>query len=668
MHELKRVLGSPLRWLTLLLIAAVNLALFAGYCRSIPAQTDEESAEYLEYIAEGYHVYLDRVSTQSKEQTILGGLRQSDDFLSRNLQKTRADYAKLQGICVRAGENRGINAVTDFGITDFLLLILPLLLVFSFAAERSAQITELLRAAKNGRARLTLWRIASVCIVSCVCAAVLCGSNVIFAHTLFGSPDYTRAIQSVPAFQLCAYRISIGGYLLASTAIKAAAVTLTALTVWLIWAMFRQIPAAAISLAGFGTAWLCHRVILPTASVNLLKFCNLFAMLSPEVFFTRYANLNLFGYPVGFLPCMLIFGGICLLLCAILCTILLGVCRPVKIGTASEILKDRIARQISNLMPRLSLFGYEGRKILLTEGGILILLVGALYGASLYKSMQIYAPISQEITDVYSEYEGEVTAEKITDCENKIEVFARGIAERREKIAQLEQADSHSPMTVYRLLDEIRELEHKKDLYTAFLQRMEALAAYRSETGYDAWLIRQNGWNLLFSERAAVRRCAAALLLILVFLFAPVFAYENRCGALPLLRSTVHGRARLLRTKLCWVLLLTLLAAVGFHGIYAAQVMQNAVLPLPEAPAHSLDIMRQIPVKCTLRVCVILLYLLRYLASLAIAAAVLCISRCSRHPQAALLTALSVFLLPAALAEIGMPLPDPVRFLCLSFA
>lgn len=666
MHELKRVFANPLRWLTLLLIAAVNLALFAGYCRSIPAQTAEEAAEYLEYIAHGYDDYLDRVSTQSEAQTILGGLRQSDDFVSRNLQKTRADYAKLQGITVREGENRGICAVTDFGITDFLVLIMPLLLVLSFAAERGAQVTELLRTAQNGRAPLTLWRIAAVFLLSCICTAVLYGSNIVFAHVLFGNPDYTRAVQSVPAFQLCAYRVSIGGYLLAAAAIRTAAVTLTALAVWLIWGMFRQVPAIAVSVGLFGTAWLCHRLILPTASLNLLKFCNLFAMLSPEVFFTRYANLNLLGHTVGFMPCMLVFGGFCLLFCCVLCTVLLGICRPVKIGAATEIMKDRIAKRISRIQPRLSLFGYEGRKLLISEGGILILLAGVLYAGSLYQSMHISAPLNPELTAIYIEYEGEVTAENIENCQFKIEGFEQAIAERREKLARLEQAERRDPTIISKLNGEIFELQHQLDLYTAFLQRMEALADYRSETGNDAWLIRQNGWNLLFTETAPARRCTTALLLVLVFLFAPLFAYENRCGALPLLRSTVHGRGRLLHTKLCWVLLLTLLSSFAFHGIYAALVIQNTVLPFPDAPAHSLDLLRKFPLTCSLYTCGVMLYLLRYLAALAVAAAVLCISRCSRHPQAALLTALAVFLLPAALAEIGMPLPDPVRFLCLS--
>ena len=153
--------------------------------------------------------------------------------------------------------------------------------------------------------------------------------------------------------------------------------------------------------------------------------------------------------------------------------------------------------------------------------------------------------------------------------------------------------------------DEIADLREWLDLYTAFADRMDALRSYTAETGYDTWLVRQNGWQTLYTETAQVRRCCMALL-------------------------------------------------------------KTGMLVLPEAPMHSVDILRFVPVHCSLRTAAAGLYLLRYLITLAAAGAVLLISRFSKNPQAALLTALSVLLLPAALAELGLPVPDPVHWLALS--
>lgn len=663
MYELKRIFGSPKHWLILLLIAAVNLALFAGYCRSIPELTPAESAEYSEYIAEGYAAYLERVTAQSEEQSVLGALRPADDFVSRNLQKTRDDYAKLNGITVTSGENRGICAVTDFGVTDFLLLILPLLLVLSFAHERHTQITDLLRTAPNGRIRLTAWRVLAVLLLSCVCVMTLYGGNILFACGLFGNPDGIRAVQSIPAFQLCAYRISVGGYLFAAAVIKVFAVWLFALTVWLIWSIFHQLLAIAISAISFGAAWICHRLILPTADLNLLKFCNPFAMLTPETFFIRYANLNLLGRPYGFLRCMAVWGCVSVVVCVMLCVILLGICRPVTVGAAAERIKDRIAEFACRYLPRHTPFGYEGRKILLSEGGILVLLAGTVYGVSLYRSMQISAPMNPDLTAIYMEYEGEVTEDKTHRCENKIDVLEEAVAERERTLARLMQAENPDERMMMDLRSEIALLRYQIELYTAFLDRMHSLIQYREETGYDAWLLRQNGWNLLFTETAPIRRCCTAMLIVLVFLFSPVMAYENRFGISPLLRSTKNGRGALLSCKIVWTVLLTLLVAAAFHGIFLYRLIQNVQLPLPGAPAHSLDLLRILPFQGSLYLCVMMLYVLRYLAASVFAAAVLCISRICRHPQASLFAALAIFLLPAALAEIGMPLLDPVRFL-----
>ena len=666
MYELRRIFLDLRRWLILLLIAAVNLALFAGYCRTVPEVTEQEQASYETYLDGGYAGYLERVSAQSDEQALLGTLRPANDFVSRNLQRTRADYARLAGTVVTAGENRGLRALYDFHITDYLLLIAPMLLAVSFAAERRTEITAMLRTAKNGRTPLTLWRMAALALISVFSVAVLYGSDVIFAHGYFGDPGYLRSIQSSPDFQLCAYRVTVGGYLLRTAILKSCAVWLISAAVWLIWGMLHTLPAAVSSGALLGGAFLCWRLILPTSTRNPLKFCNLFAMLSPETFFLRYANLNIFGSPRGFLPGMITAGAVFGLLCTALTVVLIGICRPMTLGAGAAALTDRIAKFRSRHLPRLSRLGYEGRKILISEGGILVLAAAAVWCVSLVRTVEVQLPLNYRIEQLYYKYEGEITEEKRAECQERIEWYESEIETREKKIEQLMDSPDPPLDWIQAIRDEIADLREWLDLYTAFADRMDALRSYTAETGYDTWLVRQNGWQTLYTETAQVRRCCMALLIAVVFLFAPVMAYENRSGAGPLLRSTRHGRGGLLGCKLCWTALLVLIPAAGFHAVYFAALLKTGMLVLPEAPMHSVDILRFVPVHCSLRTAAAGLYLLRYLITLAAAGAVLLISRFSKNPQAALLTALSVLLLPAALAELGLPVPDPVHWLALS--
>ncbi len=666
MYELRRIFFDLRRWLILLLIAAVNLALFAGYCRTVPEVTEQEQAAYETYLNGGYADYLERVSAQSDEQALLGTLRPATDFVTRNLQRTRADYARLAGTVVTAGENRGLRALCDFHITDYLLLIAPMLLAVSFAAERRTEITAMLRTAKKGRVPLTLWRMAALALLSAISVAVLYGSDLVFAHGFFGDPGYARTIQSSPDFQLCAYRVTVGGYLLRTAILKACAVWLISAAVWLIWGMLHTLPAAIGSGVLLGAQFLFWRLILPTSTRNPLKFCNLFAMLSPETFFLRYANLNIFGSPRGFLPGMITAGTVFGLLCTVLLIVLIGICRPMTLGAGAAAVTDRIAKFRSRHLQRLSRFGYEGRKILISEGGVLVLAAAGIWCVSLVRTVDVQLPLNYRIEQLYNRFEGEITEEKRADCQTQIAWYEGEIDEREKKIERLMDSPDPPLDWIQAIRDEIANLQEWLDLYRAFADRMDALTAYTAETGYDAWLVRQNGWQTLFTETAQVRRCCMALLIVTVFLFAPVMAYENRSGAGPLLRSTRHGRGGLLRCKLLWTALLVLITAAGFHAVYFAALQKTGMLVLPEAPMHSVDLLRFVPVHCSLRTAAAGLYLLRWLVTLAAALAVLLISRFSKNPQAALLTALSVLLLPAALAELGLPVPDPVRLLAIS--
>ena len=631
MYELRRIFLDPRRWLILLLIAAVNLAFFAGWCRTVPPVTEEEQAAYERYLGGGYAEYLERVSAQSDEQSLLSTLRPAKDYVSRNLEKTRSDYAKLAGTKVTAGENRGLRALAAFHITDYLLLIAPLLLAISFAAERRTEITALLRTARKGRTPLTLWRMAALALISAVSVAVLYGSNLIFAHCCFGDPGYARSIQSVPDFQLCAFRLTVGAYLLRTAVMKICAVWLTALAVWLIWGMLHTLPAAVCTGLLLGPQFLFWRLLLPTSTRNLLKFCNLFAMLSPETFFLRYANLNVFGHPRGFLACLTVSGVLFGILCTVLCIVLLGICRPVTVGAGAAAAAERIARFRSRHLPRHTRFGYEGRKILLSQGGILVIAAAVFCGSSLVRTVNVRLPLNPRIEKLYLEFEGEITDEKRESCQSSIEHYAEEIARLEKKIEKYTQSPEPSAWNIQQLYKELSDYQEWHRLYTAFAARMDALTQYTAETGNAAWLVRQNGWETLYTETAELRRCCMALLVIVVFLFAPVMAYENRSGAGPLLRSTRHGRAGLLTCKLGWTALLALAAAAGFHAIYFLALQKTGMLVLSAAPVHSVDLLRFVPFRCSLGTAAAVLYLLRYAVTLAAGGAVLLISRFSKN-------------------------------------
>ena len=119
MAELARLLLSPKRLVILIMAAVINLALFSGYCRDKQEQSiakystgmqsaasakSRENQKLQQYLEKDYPDYLKYVEEQAAAQSILSGLTKQSGFIDRNLKKTAADYSRLEGITLKAGE------------------------------------------------------------------------------------------------------------------------------------------------------------------------------------------------------------------------------------------------------------------------------------------------------------------------------------------------------------------------------------------------------------------------------------------------------------------------------------------------------------------------------------------------------------------------------------
>ncbi len=667
MAELQRLLIPPKRLVLLLMIAVVNLAMFSGFCRTnreeqiayynsmrmwgINTKLDEHK-KIEKYINEDYPAYLEYVQSQSKAQSILSSLTKKNAFIDRNLELTVKAYSKLGGVKLRNGENRGVNAVKDYAITDYLLLIAPLLLVLEMLADADTAVGDLTRSTKHGRVHLCAWRILAVILNSAASVLLLYGGNILFTCQFYGNPDFFRAIQSIPEFQVCSLRLNVGEYLLAVGCMKTLALTVISLLVWVVLARFHPIAGWAISAVGLGASYLLYHLIVPTSGVNHLKFLNIFAALDADIFFTQYCNLNWFSHPSNFLLNMLLF---CLLLFSIgagLCLWLIGAAYPKKIGQRMEAVKVRFAKFMTRHLPVRSLFGSEGWKLLIAQKGLLLLMITGLLGFSLWKETKIYVPVNDITTRFYRQYSGEITEDKINRAAYIVSGTAKSI--KSSKIALAKAYLNEAPeRDVARIREGLSKSQSDLQQYRKLLDSMLSIARYCRKTGNEAWFIQQDIYLMLFHESAAVRRCCMVLLLYLIFAFSGINAYDNQHDTRLLLRSTKRGRAGMLTAKAFWILLLSAIAVTGLHGVYFLHLVKDVGFPMLDAPAQSLEMFRWIPITCTLRTVIVCHFILRELAALAIVGIICVISRFSRTPQNALLLSMVILLLPSALAESG---------------
>ena len=671
MAELLRLLFSPKRLITLLLIAVVNLALFSGTCRTEREQTaryyeqmrswgvfaqQEEQRKMEKYLTSDYPKYLELVQSQSQSQSVLGKLSRKtgqNDFIARNLEKTAQDYRRLGTVTLKGGENRGVEAVMNYKLTDILLLLAPLLLVLELSGDAETAVGALTRSTKRGRIPLTAWRMLAVVLLSAMDILVLYGGNIAYTSYFYGNPDFGRAVQSIPAFQYCPYRLSIGGFFFCTALLKLLALTVLALLVWLLLARMHPLLGWGISALSVGGMYLLHRLILPTAKLNHFRFLNPFAALDGTEFYTEYLNLNWFSHPSGFTADML---AVMILLLAVLSTlviVLIGKCRPGRIGQGAAVLQERLRVRMNRLLPVHTRFGAEGWKLLIAQSALLVAAAAALFGVSLWRDIRIYAPISDGSKSLYKEYVGEVTREKVQKSAERTYFLADLVVKTQKQLAEAQRKEPENHQRHGIIEQSLQQYRNNLQLNEQMLSKLLHNARYTAKTGRPAWIVREEAYQLLFKETASERRCCMVLLLFLIFAFHGICAYDNRYDTLMLLRSTKHGRLGMRARQFIWIALLTALASTALHGIYLLHLYREAGLPMLNAPAQSIAYLQWIPVSITLKSAVIWLMILRFGAALLVACGVFAVSRYSRTPQKALLTAMVIFMLPAALAESG---------------
>ena len=681
MAELRRLLCSPRQLITLLMLTVINLALFSGYCRTAkeeqaanaiyqaefllqrPADYEKQAEEAEQtYLTTGYYEYLSYVEEQSERQSILGKLSKNSSFVTRNLEKTAKDYKKLHDVKLTKGENRGIRAVMDYRVTDLLLLIAPLLLVLELSGDADTAIGALTRTTKRGRVPLCCMRILAITLLNAANVMLLYGGNILYAGKFFGNPGLQRAIQSVPDFQSCAARITVGGYFAGCCLMKSAALTAIALTVWILFSRFYSFLGWGIAIPLLGIQYLFSTAIVPTSAANHLKFVNLASALESDIYFTQYCNLNWFGHPSGILTDIIMALILALTVLILLTVLLIGKLRPGRVGQQLETVKDRILRKLNRHLPVHSLFGFEGWKLLIAERALLTIAVCAVFGFSLWKDTRFYAqPVDTQ--KFYTKYSGEITQENIQKAE-KLKIGEEDKLERDGQSFRLCMANEASEDMKDMLRTHIYFDWVYLERYETFLETMVTTKEFAQEHGFTAYLIDDDPYMKLFEESAAERRCCMLLLLFLIFSFYGIGAYDNRYDTRLLLRSTKKGRGAKLGAQILWCCILTAAAVLVCHGIFLLRLHTDLGFTHLNADMRNLAVFRDIPFRMSLRGCIIWLMIQRYLSALLLCGLIMLVSRLSKTPQRALLLVLVILVLPTALAESGiLHMPDFLRVL-----
>lgn len=651
MAELRRCLLNKRNLLILLVLLLVNSSFIYMQCNDTQYIT-KMGAELDEYI-EFYQSYIDSTLENARKMNTLSILGNQDTYVARNLKKTVDDFSAISGTELQVGENRGVVVFSKFELTDLLLAGYGIYLILAFTGEYRNGLSLLVFSLKGGRRKLGGQRLLILLAGIAVASVCLYGSNLLMVNAMYPGMNPHRPIQSVPEFMKCTFPINIDTYIILTILIKSLAAVAVSMLIYACVAIFRNMLAIVLGGGILVAQALAYKLIISTSAANAFKYLNLYALLCGGDGFRYYYNLNVFGYPVCLLNVQLIFMGLFILFMAVLILIFSGV-KPIENNSALVRMMDKIKRAWQIRKPLLPAFFWECKKILINQGGILIIaaIMYLAISASLSTNYRDYRNSAE--TMYYEQFGGTVTYEKLDEArklEAKMSRYYNNAVKNLESIGD----GSNPSMSSSELA--VSKYGFLLPALDKVLGNMESAYDYEQKTGKKIELIEPFAYDLLFSyDNKTFLRNLTFCLIGVILVFSAVMNYEKTSNMELMINTLPNGRKTVIN-KVIWVVVISIAFSLPIHMIQYFRIAE--VLPFAHLGyvAQSLEMYRKLPFTVSIRAIIILMYIGRTLISVACGIGVMSVSKkCKTRISAITLCimALSIVVVIANVAIMGM--------------
>ena len=521
-----------------------------------------------------YPAYLENVLATQAHLLTLPVYQDPQSFGRRNLQVSGDVYSRLTDVKPRLCYTGMAETLPGGRITDVLLLLFALLTALTLFSEEQKHRT-LLLPLRRGRGWLFLAKLAAGGILLALGVLLLYGGNLFIGLLRCGMTPLDAPIQSVFGFQQSPWHVTVGGYYALFLLAKWIAVCcVSGVLVLACNAVRNSIGAAALGLGLLFAAAQPEQFASP-----LLSACGFLRLSDTERMFQTYLNLKLFGYPV---PEALFSLSLWICLCLGCATVLWRVCSPIPTERKRSVVLTRKKKPGT-------LFGYEARKLLLTERGLLILL------AILCLQLWTYGSFSERLGPddyLYLNYadvlKGTPDAEKDAWLDRRQEKYDTVYAQLAELGGRLEtgQVTPESYQIQAGML--------QQELYgEELLQRVRGQYDLAKQNGGE--FVSLLGWERLFGRRG-VRDwigLAIKLCLVLTLGLSSLYAIETETGMAQLLACAVRKKqARIYRRLLavCYASLTFAIMAIPYlEAVQSVYSLDGLSAPAVSVPLLGVD-------------------------------------------------------------------------------
>lgn len=649
MSESRRIFLSRKTLLTWVLALFLCCIFFAYDCNSAKDIT-LSGAELQSYI-DSYPDFLQSVKDNATGIGMLAALSDNTGFTRNNIDKTLADYSRLEGLSMVHGENKGIVVFSNFVLGDGVIVAVVLAVLLQFAEEKSKGLSYLVRCTRNGRSRLSLERSAILAVTALSTSLLVTVACMITSRILCGEAALSRPLQSVPEFSLCSYPITIGQYLLLTILLKALAAFALGLLVQLLLVWFEAIPAILISGTVTLTEFLLYTLILGTDKLSGFKLANIIALLRTEIFFKHYYNINLLGHAVDFL----LFSAVVLLVLAVGMVTLSAVCsaRCMELNLELGFL-GKIKVWLSRHAPNPPLLFWELKKVFWQQKGIIILAAIIYFAASSCLEYEYFYLINEQKDYYYEKYAGTITQEKVDEMQAEYdEEMCKLLSKDNEAIYLLEHDPENEKLTY--LLQVCYDLSMNLQALEAVMEEAQGALTYTLETGVETQLVKPDAYEMLFvSDTSTTDKNSMFILLGLIGLFSGLVACEKESNMTVWLHTLFNGRGRLALTKIAIIAVTVPVLVLAVSAAQLYQVAEAIGFNDLSATAQSIALFRDFAFPISIGGYLLLVYALRILFAFLIGLAVLLTSYFSPNRVMTLFTSFMLLVVPMVLALAGI--------------
>ena len=502
----------------------------------------------------GYDDYLEGIK---KDKGKLDGIsifnnQDESNFSTRNIKKSTKDYSELNSSNVKFIPSKTIVSTIENIGTDILLILITFLFIGNLITEeKEKKLFYVTRSTKYGVVHSIFAKIIALFIHCIIFSILLFSINYLFFGIFGGFNDLGIKLQSLAPYMESNFNGSILEYLIISILTKGIVVFEigTIITAICIISDSMILPYM-LGISFLGISWLFYKIIPAVSNLNIIKHLNIFGILKTENLYGSYLNFDFFEYPISRITFswIMIVGllGLGIFLCVKF--FLKGKSLELKRSTKNFILKFK---------PHTSLFKHELYKILITNKGIIIILIFSLLIC--YNELQRrYSPSLQEqyYQNIMLKLEGKPTEEKtqlIKAEKSRFDEAFSKISEIDEQIAKGEINDTTGEA-----------MKVKWYSITAFYPTFEKVLEqdkYVKEN--DGNYIYDTGYLYLFGVMdEGILNDFIFLTLSIIFMFCNVMAIEYQNKAVNILQATNKGKKAIIKTKVKATIIIVLLFCI----------------------------------------------------------------------------------------------------------